>query len=154
MPNKWRTLTTEEWQYLFENNKWTFGYIKPSEEDSILCFMLVPETFNAPEGVAVIVISENSTSSSKTDLTVPATNHYTVEQFKSLEKLGVVALPCAGYRLGAEIGYVGSWGEYWSASTGNLSDLAMQFYFSSMSVKSKYASYRFFGLSVRLVQDY
>jgi hypothetical protein len=151
-PNKWRTLTTSEWQYLFKNNKWTLGYIKTTEKDSSLCFMLIPETFTAPEGTTVTVLSTTTTSTSETGLSVPSTNKYTTEQFASLEKLGVVALPCGGCRGGTSVYAVGSYGYYWSSSADDLDD-AYAFYFNSTGVYSNDGNLRYGGRSVRLVQD-
>ena len=109
-PNKWRTLTTLEWQYLFKNNKWTLGYINDGT-NSYLCFMLIPEMFTAPEGTTVSVLSTTTTSTSES-VSVPSTNKYTTDEFASLEKLGVVALPCGGRRNGTLMYGVGSIGNY------------------------------------------
>ena len=84
-------------------------------ENSYLCFMLIPETFNAPEGTTVTALEPRSLNS-MSNLTVPPTNTYTIDQFASLEKLGVVALPCGGDRDGTSVGYVGSYDRYWSSS--------------------------------------
>ncbi len=152
-PNKWRTLTTSEWQYLFQNNKWTLGFIKTTEKDSSLCFMLIPETFDAPKGTTVEVIgTANLTSAFKIGLIVPPTNKYTTDEFASLEKLGVVALPCGGFRTGATVYDVGSLGYYWSSSACS-SDGANVFYFGSTYVGSNNNGSRYYGRSVRLVQD-
>ena len=156
--NKWRTLTTEEWQYLFKNTQWTLGYIKTSEVDSSLCYFLLPDGFVAPIGIKVAVVS---ISLSLTDGYVNniktssyAGNTYTIDQFKSLEKLGVVALPCDGYRYGTDMYKVKLSGNYWSASADG-SYNAGGFDFGSTSVYSSDASHnRASGLSVRLVQDY
>ena len=150
-PNKWRTLTNAEWKYLFQNNKWTLGYIKTTEKDSSLCFMLIPETFTAPEGTTVTVLSTTKTSTSM-GVSVPSTNKYSIEQFASLEKLGVVALPCGGYRSGTSVSNVGSGGRYWSSSAYD-SYFAYGFYFGSTYVYSDDTDTRFSGWSVRLVQD-
>ena len=154
-PNKWRTLTTSEWQYLFKNNKWTLGYVKDGD-DSHLCFMLIPEGFVAPSGVEITVIS---TSLSLSDGYVSFTesgyagNTYTTEQFASLEKLGVVVLPCGGERDGTTVNYVGSGGCYWSSSAYSSYD-AYVFSFYPASVSSDYyGDGRYYGRSVRLVQD-
>ena len=152
-PNKWRTLTLLEWQYLFKNNKWTLGYIKDGD-DSHLCFMLIPETFVAPEGTTVTVLSTSTTSTSMS-VSVPSTNTYTAEQFASLEKLGVVALPCAGWRVGteSELEGFGEFGVYWSSSVKNLG-MAYAFYFDfSTTVKTDHYNDVNYGRSVRLVQD-
>ena len=155
-PNKWRTLTTSEWQYLFMNNKWTLGYVKDGD-DSHLCFMLIPQGFTAPSGVEV---TEISTSLSLSDGYVSfmesgyAGNTYTTEQFASLEKLGVVALPCGGCRLGAKVSNVGEGGYYWSSSA-YATNCAYEFHFFSTYVDSYQNNYnRYFGRSVRLVQDF
>ena len=151
-PNKWRTLTTSEWQYLFQNNKWTLGYIKTTDKDSTLCFMLIPEMFNAPEGTSVTVLSTTTSSTYLNGLTVPTNNKYTTEQFASLEQLGVVVLPCGGRRNGTSLRYVGSNGYYWSSSARNV-NYACDFRFNSEEVKSSVSSRWNNGFNVRLVQD-
>ena len=147
-PQKWRTLDRSEWQYLFKNNKWTLGYIKTTEKDSSLCFMLIPETFTASEGTIVEVIGTADLSSTSLD---DLTNTYTTDEFASLEKLGVVALPCGGRRRGTSIYDVGSYGHYWSSSTSG-SNNAWEFYFYDDHVYSG-GGFRYYGYSVRLVQD-
>ena len=149
-PNKWRTLTVSEWQYLFKNNKWTLGYIKDGDE-SHLCFMLIPESFTAPEGTTVTVLSTSTTSTSMS-VSVPSGNTYTAEQFASLEKLGVVALPCGGLRYGAALINVGSYGLYWSSSAYDTLR-TYGFCFSSKDVYSGSYYDRYYGRSVRLIQD-
>ena len=149
-PNKWRTLTTSEWQYLFKNNKWTLGYVKDGDE-SHLCFMLIPESFTAPEGTTVTVLSTSTTSTSMS-VSVPSGNTYTAEQFVSLERLGVVAFPCGGGREGATMYDVGLYGFYWSSSA-YVTYFAYDFFFYSTYVYSDYKHLRSGGRSVRLVQD-
>ncbi len=149
-PNKWRTLTKAEWEYLFQNNKWTLGYIKDGSS-SYLCFMLIPSTFAEPEGTTVTVLS-TSTSSTNAYVTVPSTNTYTTEQFASLERLGVVAFPCGGYRGGTTMGSVGLDGYYWSSSAYG-SGYAYVFYVYFTLVSSNHGNLRSDGGSVRLVQD-
>ena len=148
-PNKWRTLTTSEWQYLFKNNKWTLGYVKDGDE-SHLCFMLIPESFTAPEDITVTVLSTGTTSANMS-VSVPSENTYTGEQFASLEQLGVVALPCGGLRTGTTMYDVGSYGIYWSSSAYD-SGYAYGFGYSSTYVYSRNYPNRYNGRSVRLVQ--
>ena len=152
-PNKWRTLTTSEWQYLIKNNKWTLGYVKTTDKDSILCFMLIPEKFTEPEGTACEVLSpENLTSYHVSNLIVPSTNRYTTEEFASLENLGVVALPCVGYRDVWSTCEVGFDGFYWTSSAID-TDFVCEFYFYSTDVHSYFYNSRYYGRAVRLVQD-
>ena len=155
MPNIWRTLTNEEWKYLFQNNKWTLGYIKTTEEDSSVCFMLIPEKFTAPEGTTVEVIgTADLTSTDIQGLTVPSTNRYSIDEFTSFEELGVVALPCGSSRQGDRVGILRLYGDYWSSSPSD-SDWVYEFIFYSTSVYSSYCGLgRYAGRSVRLVQDF
>ena len=75
--------------------------------------MLIPATFNAPEGTTVTVIGTADLSSTyESELNVPSTNIYSTEVFTSLEKLGVVALPCSGARNGTIVFYVNEYGDY------------------------------------------
>ena len=158
-PNKWRTLTVSEWQYLFQNNKWTLGYVKTSENDSVLCFMFVPEFFVGPEDVKVTLLSTTTSSLSMGDLQVPATNNYTVEQFKPLEKSGIVALPCGGMRRDTTVYWVSSYGHYWSSSA-EAASFIWEFLFwfemepmNTLVVIAGNSFGRSTGMSVRLVQD-
>ena len=152
-PNRWRTLTNSEWLYLFQNNRWTLGYIKTTDKDSILCFMLIPEKFTEPEGTTFEVLSpENLTSTQVSNLIVPSTNRYTSEEFASLENLGVVALPCVGYRDVWSTYEVGFDGFYWTSSAID-TDFVCEFYFYSTDVYSYFYNSRYYGRAVRLVQD-
>ncbi len=152
-PNKWRTLKTSEWEYLFKNNKWTLGYIKDGS-NSHLCFMLIPDAFTAPEGINVDVIGIGSLSDDHLYMSESSysNNTYTVEQFSKLEQLGVVVLPCAGFRTATSVDDVGSYGGYWSSSADGL-NYAYSFFFRSAGVMSSYSDSRYIGGSVRLVQD-
>ncbi len=145
-PGLWRTLTSNEWKYLFTNNAWTMGKVA-----GMLCFLLLPERFVVPSGVKVVQIN-NSTFVSKEY----KANDYTAEEFKRLEDTGVVALPCGGCRFGTTMINVGSYGYYWSSSANGSID-AYGFYFSATGVDSDdYGHYdrgRSYGRSVRLVQD-
>ncbi len=118
-PNKWRTLTNDEWKYLFQNNKWTLGYVVKSDGDSICCFMLIPEAF---DDTSVTVLSTTLTDTDEfvvKNLTIPSGNRYTEAEFEALEKLGIVALPTGGFRAGTTVYYFphkNNSGSYWSSS--------------------------------------
>ena len=85
----------------------------------------------------------------------------TTAQWTHLEELGCVFLPAAGYRKGAEVGYAGTEGYYWSSSplASELPDdlntgSAHNVYFGSGAVVAPRDYYdRYYGFSVRLVRD-
>ena len=148
-PNTWRTLTYDEWEYLFMHTRWTMAKV-----NNILGFMLLPADFTAPAGMIVAILgdgnmSDNYKSFNESDY---ADNQYTIEQFAQLEAQGCVFLPCAGYRGGSNVDYVGSNGYCWSAAPFD-SDFARDLYFDSTYAGTNYDWIRYDGLSVRLVQD-
>ena len=142
IPGKWRTLTTEEWRYLFQHNKWTMGKIEGKT-----CFLFIPEKVSG-----LVELSCAKSESCTFTESEYEKNKFTVEQFKKYEEQGVVALPCGRDRSGASLYNVGSDGYYWSSSANNDYN-AYDFYFHSGGVNSSGYRNRYCGCSVRLVQD-
>lgn len=59
--NTWRTLTLDEWLYLFQHTRWTLARV-----NGILGFMLLPDSFETPVGLAVSILGDgNLTDASK-----------------------------------------------------------------------------------------
>ena len=148
-PNTWRTLTYEEWTYLFQHTRWTMAKV-----NGVLGFMLLPDDFSTPAGLSIKVLGNRQMSEcilqfNESDY---AQNQYTTNEFTLLETRGCVFLPCAGYRRGSDVYSVGSGGVYWSATPGD-SDDARGLFFHSTIAGTRYWGNRYFGLSVRLVQD-
>ena len=63
-----------------------------------------------------------------------------------------VFLPAAGYRLGTDVGNVGSYGDYWSSSAYGSYGYAHSLRFGSYYVRADYGGSRYYGRSVRLVR--
>ena len=118
--NLWRTLTSDEWRYLFvsrANATDLFGVGKIG--NIVYGAILLPDDWTLPEGASFASASAKgyafSTDAcdgyyegiSKTD------NEYTIEQWAVMEEAGAVFLPAAGYR-----GHYGPdvVGDYWSAT--------------------------------------
>ena len=148
-PGKWRVLKDLEWRYLKKHNRWSMGTI-----DGMMCFLLIPEKVTD-----LVVLSdigdEYHFDKSYFKEKKYESNTFTAEQFKKFEDQGVVALPCGGGRYGTSVGYVGSYGGYWSSSVNNVDlDDACEFCFGSTDGIFHYNFYRrSHGKSVRLVQD-
>ena len=156
-PNMWRTLSNDEWKYLFKNNTWTLGYIQNGGKWHE-CFMLIPETFTAPEGITVTVLSLGTTQIYKEFCVVP--NFYSIEQFASIEKLGIVALPCGGYRNWCSVDISSlsdsvfcNESHYWSSTADYYLTRAYELYVNTSGVYTGYTFNRYYGSSVRLVQN-
>ena len=142
-PGLWRTLTSEEWFYLFSNYRWTLAKVNGN-----LCALIFPDNFVAPQGITIVnlVLDAHRVNFEKAHY---GTNVYTTEQFQMMENLGVVALPFGGYRNGST--WLISCGEYWSASVCGYSAYMVCMTDEAFGPED-YAD-RYYGCSVRLVQD-
>lgn len=84
----WRVLTKDETEYLINNRATSFAKANVNGKKGLLLF---PDGYNGTTvggGIAVV---------NKKDADFPATG-MTIDAFKSLERKGVVFLPCAGNR--------------------------------------------------------
>lgn len=137
----WRTLSSAEWDYLFNTRKnaqflWSQGTV-----NGVVGVIILPDNFKKPSDISWTYRANNWT-----------TNTYTTEQWATLEALGAVFLPASGLREGAYVGGVQYDGYYWSSSYYN-SDFAYYLYFGSYGLDPQSGYSRYFGFSVRLVQD-
>lgn len=139
MAGQWRTLTSDEWNYVLRSRNTPSGvrFAKAIVND-VKGVILLPDNWsidyynlNNPNPPDYVTFSANEISSS--------------DWINSLEAYGAVFLPAAGAR---EI--VSSEGYYWSSSCRN-SEYAYNLYISSYHWVSVSSAYRYCGLSVRLV---
>ena len=126
----WRTLSTEEWQYLFNTR-----------------------TVNGGQGAGKSY-SLNITYGGKMGLVLYPDDYDKDPVTGTVTDLpdGVVFLPAAGYRDGSNVYDVGEYGYYWSSSAdGN--DYAYYVDFSRVEVSPDRGRYRYYGSSVRLITE-
>ena len=138
--NIWRTLSGEEWEYLFNgraNASSLYGYAKVNDVKGII---LLPDDWVLPSG---ITFTAGGTDYSK--------NSYTLEQWETMESACAVFLPVTGNRNGTVVGATSS-GYYWSGTESGISNACIIF-FNSTQLNPKSSSYRYVGRSVRLVLD-
>ena len=144
----WRTLTTEEWQYLFTgrsgaNTKYGSATIVGSDGLSNHGVIILPDSWTQPSGVS-FNIGMNGWSS----------NTYNLNQWKKMESAGAVFLPAGGSRYGQTV-YGNSydmWGYYWSATHHN-SSKAKYLLFNEEALHADYQYDRCEGMAVRPVMD-
>ena len=155
--NQWRTLTMEEWNYIF-NTRSTASNIRyaRAQVNNVKGVILLPDDWNTS------TYSLNNTNISGASF---SNNILTISQWNILEQAGAVFLPAAGYRNGTAINNVGSYGCYWSTSSyysynadyeyGVYYSLYVGAYdvsFSSSGLAPQSNSDCNYGYSVRLVQ--
>jgi len=142
--NTWRTLTKDEWAYVF-NTRTTSSGIRYAKAcvNSVNGVILLPDDWNTSY---YSLSSTNNTGASF------ASNTISVSQWDTLEQHGAVFLPAAGDRSGTWVSSVGSGGRYWSASYSNES-YAYSVWFSGSYLSPQDGNDRYYGRSVRLVRS-
>ena len=155
----WRTLSSDEWAYLFitrtsgstvsgtSNARYTFATINTDNSGGVNGIILFPDgvTIATSEATSWGYINGGSIWGTKC----------TTAQWTVLAAKGCVFLPAAGCRQGLSVNSPGSVGRYWSSSsvTGNASNAYQVHFSSSSSFNPNHHYYRYYGQSVRLVRD-
>ena len=139
----WRTLTVDEWTYLLETRDGD-RYCKATV-NSVSGLVIFPDDYSRPSGVTDPV-SVNTSDAAYTS------NSWSGTDWTKMEAAGCVFLPAAGFRSGTLVIDGGSYGFYWSSSPDD-TDSAYYMSFYSSDVYPAYSYDRFWGHSVRLVQD-
>lgn len=159
MGASWRTLTSDEWAYLFNtrasgstvngtsNARYAFATIRTDVNSGINGIILFPDGVNFAASEFTTLGTVNGVSSYATKCTS--------DQWTALEGKGCVFLPAAGFRSGSTVSYAGVHGSYWSSSpyASYEADKAYDVYFGNVLSLPR-ETQRFFGSSVRLVKDY
>lgn len=151
-PGLWRTLTGEEWNYLFLHNHWTLAYVGET-----LSFLLFPTDFVAPAGINIAYVwqADGTTPPNEFDDALWNTNRYTLAQWAELEQAGVLLLPAAGMRNETLVILPNELGYYYSASVygEENENWAVGPAFGITSANPLSYNERFIGRAIRLVAD-
>ena len=143
-PGLWRTLTMEEWHYLFTTRPKASILYGAATVNGVYGYVLLPDDWYPPTGLGFTGNPKNWT-----------TNVYNVDQWRDMQNSGAVFLPCAGFGIGPGMASGFNTGLYWSASICTKTAGAVY----SVEFLADYLDYmrdgsgRAWGLSVRLVQD-
>ena len=155
-PNTWRTLTSDEWMYIFNERPNAQSLFAFGSVNGVNGIILLPDNWTTPLGVDFVastsqglywdgVLYHNSNGNNFSH------NTYTPEQWSEMEQSGAVFLPASGFRDGA-MALVGDHGNYWS-STGDYGTSAHNIYLSTSIFDPNSMDMRLLGQSVRLVKD-
>lgn len=145
-PGTWRTLTSDEWNYLFDSRANASSKYGVGMVNGVTGMILLPDEFTLPSGLTF----NAGVASSYGYQYYQTKNNYTSAQWALMEDAGAVFLPAAGNRSGSAVYYVGDFGDYWSSTQGS-SGSAYSRYFSSYGTGWYYDG-RGNGRSVRLVR--
>ena len=147
--NIWRTLTKDEWEYVFKA-RYTPSNIRyaKAQVNGVNGMILLPDDWSASTYYLY------STNEGDVDYYV---NVITDVDWRRMEDAGAVFLPAAGYRFTDYIADASYTGMYWTSSSYSTEDayvLGFQSYgWSNSDVSSDWAYYRYSGNTVRLVQN-
>ena len=97
--NQWKSLSIREWSYLLNHSNWTYAEI-----EGVNCLLITPSYFTAPDSLEIVYYSDSGNKFLEDNVIYGGMrddfkfnkNIYTKEEFKRIEALGGVALPCAG----------------------------------------------------------
>ena len=105
----WRTLTREEWSYLFNSRANASSKYGTGNINGVGGMIILPDSWTRPSGCTF----NAGLASSGSDW---AHNIFTLSQWAAMEAAGAVFLPAAGCREGTNVVLVGERGYYWSSS--------------------------------------
>ena len=152
-PGTWRTLTNEEWNYLFNTRADAIGKYGAARVNGITGVVILPDDWTvAPVGCS---FTPGMTSASDWfDWSYVATSNIynSAAQWALMESYGAVFLPAAGGRYGTTVNGAGTYGYCWS-STQYDTNYACDLRFNSNYLNSDDNYYRYYGRSVRLVSE-
>lgn len=161
--NQWRTLTKNEWYYLFcsrPNAAELFGFGRVNGENGTI---ILPDGWRTPADVAFYAsTTEGMHYDGEGYYENPnddnfSYNNYIGEEWSVMEEAGAVFLPATGCRgRGIDVDMyvwdIGSAGYYWSATPEDIY-MAYGVSFSKSHLNLLHPFGNAYGLSVRLVQD-
>ena len=156
--NLWRTLTGDEWNYLFytrENAATLFALGSVNGQNGLI---LLPDNWELPDGASFTAsttqgLADQGTYYYDKDNAHFTDNTYTTAQWEVMETAGAVFLPAAGVMglLGAGVFSKNS-SYYWSATATAMGDRAYYFSFASYILEPHGYSNKYTLQAVRLVQ--
>ena len=137
----WRTLSLDEWTYLFEGREDASTKYGTASIDGKKGLVVLPDCWELPDNVTFVAGFTGYTS-----------NTYTIDQWDEMESKGAIFLPAAGYRNSRSVSQVGNEGDYWSVSGIQQYNGARQILFDG-NYSTNYNINCYYGFSVRLVMN-
>ena len=139
----WRTLTKDEWRYMFNSRGGSYRYAKATV-DGKTGLILFPDNFALPT-ISTSIANRNTANAAYSD------NIISNSDWNLLERAGCVFLPTTLLRKATDT-FNSDWGFYWS-STHIDANQAYSINFTPSSLSTVYSGKRSYGFAVRLVQD-
>ena len=146
-PGTWRTLSADEWEYLFEKRTNAAQLYSKGSIEGTRGMIVLPDNWALPEGVQFTVDTANLTM----DLDL---NAYSYAEWQKMEGAGAVFLCVTGRRDGKEVRSLQEYGCYWSNTVTNNKARHLYFnYDTELFLPSHSGEKHLYARSVRLVHD-
>lgn len=153
-PDLWRTLTENEWKYLFQTRVNAADKFGHGSVEGVHGIILLPDAWTLPSGMSFTTVMQDW----------QRINIYTSKDWAKMQAAGAVFLPAAGDRGGSQTGNYDSstsnaYGYYWSSTARDISrSYYVCFYDNFVSATADMSNshehsglVRSTGMSVRLV---
>ena len=154
-PDTWRTLTRDEWKYVLSERpdaytKRGVARIKLNSDGTVYAngLILLPDTWTAPAGITF----KSGVASERSVQAYADYQTFTLSDWQQLESAGAVFLPAAGLRSATYVQYAHQEVILWTATYYDDATYVGQVDADSRSIGT-YRSERYYGRTVRLVQD-
>lgn len=145
--NTWRTMSADELRYILFSRPNAAALNGIAHINGVNGLVLLPDDWVALEG---LTFNSGAYGHSSRDY-YAVHNTFTLEQWQQMEEAGAIFLPAVGYRQGYSIYASGSKGYYWTTSpNGGCGPITLEFSAKEIITDS---SYRYSGLSIRLIKD-
>ena len=146
-PGIWRTLSVDEWDYLFKKRTNAAQLYSKGSIEGTRGMIVLPDNWALPEGVQFTVDTANLTM----DLDL---NAYSYAEWQKMEGAGAVFLCVTGRRDGKEVRSLQEYGCYWSNTVTNNKARHLYFnYDTELFLPSHSGEKHLYARSVRLVHD-
>lgn len=140
-PNSWRTLTHDEFIYLYSERPNAAHLYARATVCGVHGLVLLPDNWDE---VSLLQIERASQTWGG--------NIFTDVEWREYERLGAVLLPVTGFREYRSVKSVNAVGTYWTSTACGASQ-ALTIHFSDERVQNHASHGRHYGYSVRLVKD-
>lgn len=154
--NVWRTLTKDEWGYLFYTRTNAANLFGLGSVNGVNGTIILPDNWSTPQGVSFTAsttqgLADQGSYYYNSNGDNFSHNTYTAEQWSVMEQSGAVFLPAAGDRNDTGVNYVGSNGYHWSSTPSGMYS-AYDLGILSDGLYPQGIGSRYYGMSVRLVR--
>lgn len=145
-PNLWRTLSSAEWNYLFNTRPNASSKYGTGNVDGVGGMIVLPDNWTLPSGCSFTA----GFAGNIYEWSYP--NSYTLEEWTLMEAAGAVFLTAEGWRQEAtNVVHNNGAGAYWSSTNSDEDCEALFMYFTSSEFEPIASQWSDIGLSVRLV---